>query len=412
MVKKHVVIAIPAYSGTIHLPTFRSLLGDITTLLKRGDEISIIDECGSAYIDDTRAYILADFLKTEGTDMVYVDHDLVWEAGALVKIVDAPVDMCATVYRKRSDKVEYPVRLHPDKGELWSDPETGLLEVAGVGFGLVKCSRAMLERMVEAYSELKIAMPDGDTICAVFEPIRIGNLRLHEDFAFCERFRQIGGQVWVDPEILTAHIGSKPFVGHWGAHLRGKAGVTFEHCLGQISRAEDNSNTYFELVEEWGNGNWAGSHKMLSMVAALARKADGPIVEFGSGLTTLVMRAACDQSITSFEQSAEWAKKVLKRLPGPIELVVGMVDGFYDVSHVPDKSCALAVVDGPLDSRDRARAFPELERVLRPGGVFVIDDLQFCNIAADLTEWAKGKANFETFTGDTRKFAIGMMNEA
>jgi hypothetical protein len=218
---KHVVIAIPAYSHTIYLATFRSLLNDITTLYNRGDKVSLIDECGSTYLDDSRGYIVADFLKTDGTELISVDHDLVWEPGALVKMVDAPVDMCATVYRKRKDEVEYPVRFIDDHGELWADPETGLLEVAGVPFGLVKCSRSMLERMVEAYPQQRVLMPDGEWMCALFECMRVGNIRLHEDFAFCERWRAIGGKVWVDPEIRTAHLGIKPFIGHWGKWLKG-----------------------------------------------------------------------------------------------------------------------------------------------------------------------------------------------
>jgi hypothetical protein len=406
---KHVVIAIPAYSSTIYLSTFRSVLHDITVLLKRGDEVSIIDECGSAYIDDTRAYILSDFLKTTGTEMVSVDHDLVWEPGSLVKMVDAPVDMCAAVYRKRCDKVQYPVRFLPEGGELWA--ENGLLEVAGVGFGLVKCSRSMLERMVEAYKELKIDMPDGESICAVFEPIRVGNLRLHEDFAFCERFRQIGGKVWVDPEILTAHIGTKPFIGHWGAHLRAEGGLTWDHCLEKIRRGEANNNTYSELVEAWGNGNWAGSVNMLSMIAELARKAEDPILEFGSGLSTIIMRAATDKPIAVFEQDSSWAGKVMAHLTSSVGWRVGELKGeFYDTAHLLDKHYGLAVCDGPLDSRARHLAFPVLERVLRPGGMFVIDDLQFAEIGSALAEWAEGKAHYETFEGDTRTFAIGMMN--
>jgi hypothetical protein len=407
---KHVVIAIPAYSSTIYLATFRSLLADITALYKRGDSVTIIDECGSAYIDDTRAFIVNQFLKTDGTDLVSIDHDLVWEEGALLKVLDAPVDMCAGVYRKREDPPSYPVR--HCQTELWTDPDTGLLEVAGVPFGLVKCSRGMLELMVEKYPEQKVTMPNGETICALFECMRDEKIRLHEDFAFCERYRRIGGKVWVDPEILTAHIGMRPYVGHWGAHLRTESDLTWYHCLGQIARSEENRNTFFELVEAWGNGNWAGSHNMLSMLTVLARKADGPILEFGTGLTTIIMRAASDKPIFAFEQSSEWAQKVLKRLTGPVELVVADVPelGFYDTSILEDKAFSLAVCDGPLDSRSRAQSFPVLEKALKPGGMFVIDDLQFCDIAAGLKEWAEGKAKYETFEGDTRTFAIGMMN--
>jgi predicted O-methyltransferase YrrM len=406
----HVVVAVPAYSSTIYLATFRSLLADITTLMRRGDTVSIIDECGSAYIDDTRAFIVSQFLKGDGDCLVSVDHDLLWEAGALVRVVDAPVDLCAVMYRKRSDPVEYPVRL-TEATELWADPATGLLEVAGVPFGLIKCSRSMLERMVAHYPEQKVLMPNGDTICALFEPIRTGNLRLHEDFAFCERWRAMGGKVWVDPEVLTGHVGIKPYVGHWGSHLRAENHLSWKHCLDLVSSATETTNTYFELIDAWGNGQWAGSAKMLSMVADLARKANGPIIEFGSGLSTIVMRAACQHPMTVLEQDDEWAAKLKSRLTGHVSIIVAdLVGDFYDTSFLPEKHYALAVLDGPLDGAHRSKAFPVLERVMRPGGIFVVDDLQFASVGEPFKAWAEGKANYETFEGDTRTFAIGMMH--
>ncbi len=39
--KKHVVIAIPAYTGTVHLGTMRSLMADALRLVSRGDVLSI-----------------------------------------------------------------------------------------------------------------------------------------------------------------------------------------------------------------------------------------------------------------------------------------------------------------------------------------------------------------------------------
>jgi predicted O-methyltransferase YrrM len=406
----HVVVAIPAYSSTIYLATFRSLLSDITTLYRRGDTVSIIDECGSAYIDDTRGFIVSQFLKGPGDCLVSVDHDLVWEAGALIRVVDAPVDLCAVMYRKRSDPVEYPVRL-TEAAELWADPATGLLEVAGVPFGLVKCSRSMLERMVEHYPEQMVTMPNGDTICALFECMRTGKLRLHEDFAFCERWRAMGGKVWVDPEVLTGHVGIKPYVGHWGSHLRAENHLSWKHCLDLVGSGTETTNTYFELIDAWGNGVWAGSAKMLGMVADLARKANGPIIEFGSGLSTVIMRAACQHPMTVLEQDQEWAAKLKSRLTGHVSIIVSdLVDDFYDTSFLPEKHFALAVLDGPLDGSHRQDGFAVLERVLRPGGIFVVDDLQFASVGEPLKAWAEGKANYETFEGDTRTFAIGMIN--
>jgi len=217
---RHVVIAIPAYSGTIHLGTMRSIIRDMTALMQRGDFVTIEDECGNTDIADARASIVARFLKGAGTDLVFVDHDVLWEDGALVKLVDYPVDFVSGSYPRRADPIEYSVR-YLDKPELWSDPETGLIEVAGVSGGFMRCSRSMLERMVRDYAGLTYTRQE-QKICGLFDAYRLDSKKFSEDYSFCQRWRDIGGKVWLDPNFKMGHVGSKVFTGCIGEWLKGR----------------------------------------------------------------------------------------------------------------------------------------------------------------------------------------------
>ena len=79
---------------------------------------------------------------------------------------------------------------------------------AGTGFMLIK--RARLERMITAYPETQIrlahvyprAEKQSPNQYALFDcMIEPGsNIYLSEDFAFCRRWRQIGGKIWLDTE--------------------------------------------------------------------------------------------------------------------------------------------------------------------------------------------------------------------
>ncbi len=40
---------------------------------------------------------------------------------------------------------------------------------------------------------------------------------LSEDYAFCHRWRTIGGQVWLDTRSRLTHVGPREFVGDAGA---------------------------------------------------------------------------------------------------------------------------------------------------------------------------------------------------
>ena len=224
--KRHVWIAIPAYTGTIHLATMRSVLTDLLALQARGDEVTIFDESGNAMIADCRAVIVAKFLASEATDLVFVDSDVCWEAGALVKLVDRPVDFVAGIYPQRRDPPAYCVQWITERAELRADPETGLLEVAGVPAGFMRMSRSMLRGMVEAYPNTLFHCDDAPDAraWALFDPYRIGKLKMGEDYSFCRRFRDIGGKVWIDPEIRMGHVGNKTFPGHLGDWLRARGG--------------------------------------------------------------------------------------------------------------------------------------------------------------------------------------------
>ena len=63
-------IAIPAYTGTIHLATMRSLENDLFELARRGDYGVVHDECGNALIADARALIVSQFLASDADQLV------------------------------------------------------------------------------------------------------------------------------------------------------------------------------------------------------------------------------------------------------------------------------------------------------------------------------------------------------
>ncbi len=231
--RRHVVIGLPAYTGMLHLSTNRSLTHDILVLARRGDVVTLIDDVGGAYICDIRAYQLAQFRGIPGaTDLVFVDNDVCWQASALPRLLDYPVDVVAGVYPKRQDPITYAIEFLPDQTERWADPETGLLEVAGVTAGFLHITRTAADRMVEAYSDLVFDVHPNDAgqqrapnneawdVFGTYRPKDNPRRKLQDDYAFCARWRDIGGKVWIDPDIMMGHTGLKTFSGALGKWLK------------------------------------------------------------------------------------------------------------------------------------------------------------------------------------------------
>lgn len=217
---KHVWIAIPAYTGQVHLGTMRSIMADMLKLAERGDRVTIFDESGNAMIGDCRGLIVAKFLEGDGTHLVFVDSDVAWDAGSLVRMVDRGVDFVAGLYPQRKDPLDFCCQWITEKKEL--ELEDGLIEVKGVPAGFMCLSRAMLEKMVAHYPDTQFycsQAPD-DTAHDLFGPYRIGRVKFGEDYSFCRRWRDIGGKVWIDPEIRMGHVGYKTFIGSVGEWLK------------------------------------------------------------------------------------------------------------------------------------------------------------------------------------------------
>lgn len=221
MSKNYVVIAVPCYSGLIHVGTSRSILHDVMALTGRGDIVQVAEEVGNADISNCRAMIVAKFLAIEGaTHLVMVDDDVAWEGGGLLKLVDARTDFVAGLYpRRMGDDINFHVHMKPGAQKLDAD---GLLEVNGVPAGFMCLTRDMLERMVKHYDAHKFYFPQAPNGIAwdLFdgfwsEDDKGVKHKFGEDYSFCARWRAMGGRIYVEPSIHMGHLGTKMWAGRF-----------------------------------------------------------------------------------------------------------------------------------------------------------------------------------------------------
>lgn len=222
--QRHVILAIPAYTGVVHSSTVRSLLTDVLKLDKHGIAISLIDDVSDTQIEDARAIILAQFLGVESaTDLIYIDNDVCWPAGTLLRMLAHPVDIVGIAYPMRVDPPCFPIVFPDDTGDQIATVN-GLLRSPRMQGGFLKVSRAAAEKMVAAYQHLEFRTrpkddgtesTPGGIAWGVFEPYRIKgtNRKLSEDYSFCQRWCDIGGDVWCDPHVTMGHTGLKTFTG-------------------------------------------------------------------------------------------------------------------------------------------------------------------------------------------------------
>lgn len=225
-----VLVCIPAYEGTIHLPTFKALLQDIMLLVANGVAVQVIDDIGGAEIDTIRNKFVSRFAADpDATDLVMVDSDVCWEPGGLIQLLCHDVDFVAGAYPKRQDEVSFPLCPVDGRTDEAIDLVDGLMECNWVAGGFMRIKKAVALKMIKEYADMETNVGWGEyevkdyPVYALFDHLyehKDGKMwRASEDVSFCTRWRNIGGKVWVDPFLKMGHIGAKMFTGCFGYGL-------------------------------------------------------------------------------------------------------------------------------------------------------------------------------------------------
>ena len=205
-------IATPCLDGNVNAHYTASLVRTMTTLQQKGWRSPQIDfEIGNSLIADARNKLVARFLASAATDLVFIDSDLSWSPDDLVRLASYDVPFVAGVYQRKSrTKIDFAVKF----GTTIGMDAQRLMEVERVGTGFMRLRRDCLEKMVAAHASLRLKNPlaqDDAHFYALFDTTIVDGQFIGEDFTFCDRWRAIGGQVLIDPTINMAHHGAAAY---------------------------------------------------------------------------------------------------------------------------------------------------------------------------------------------------------
>ncbi|HVJ34259.1 MAG TPA: hypothetical protein VND94_14175 [Terriglobia bacterium] len=206
----HVMIGTPTLDGSVHVAYLQSLLGTQKLLLEGRQRFSMRFIMQESLIMRARNLLVADFLDTDAEDLIMIDSDIGWTPADVMRLLRYDVGVVAGVYQRKSDvKVDFTVKFPPDG--VQRNKQTGLMKAERVGTGFLRLRRDALERMIAKYPDLQYRDASGRELYCLFDTSLENGRFCGEDFTFCDRWRAIGGEVWVDPDIRLSHIGSKVF---------------------------------------------------------------------------------------------------------------------------------------------------------------------------------------------------------
>lgn len=238
----HIVVATPCYGGVVTQRYMQSVCG--LMLAATHDNVAITLQLlgNDSMITRARNSLVATTLdNADATHLMFIDADIGFTPDQVGRMLRFDQDVVAGMYPlKIVDDGDQAMRRFAE-GEPMETAQLRYLgaflapdlrreadgfvtaEFAGTGFMLIK--RRALERMIDAYPQLRFnavhdrARPvESPNQYALFDGMidPDSGHYLSEDYTFCRRWRDIGGEVWLDTRSRLTHVGSRDFTGDAG----------------------------------------------------------------------------------------------------------------------------------------------------------------------------------------------------
>jgi len=250
----HLVVATPCFGGQVS-SIYASSIFHLQRVLRSKSNIDLKVHLrdGDALITRARANLVTMFLDDPAaTHLLFVDADIGFTPEQVFRLIESGADVVAGTYpikRVNWDKakrmlegnrppvpsaaLDYVLEINdPDNIVLVN----GFTRVRYAGTGFLMIRRHVLERMCRhsAYASLQFfrehsadALAGSPNRFALFEcMIDPGSgTYLSEDFAFCKRWTDIGGEIWADLESRLDHVGPSMFRGDISSQFALPAGA-------------------------------------------------------------------------------------------------------------------------------------------------------------------------------------------
>lgn len=251
--KKHLVIMTPCYGGLCHV-NYTICLMKTKQILESENITTSVEFCrNDSLVTRARNNIIGKAMNDSSiTHFMFIDSDISWNPYDILKLIRSDKSFIGGVYplknydwsnvdnellssiskikdteftRRmdlttedilRSKLVKYNLNYISNHMEVVNN----LTEVRHIATGFMMFKREVITQMQNEYPETKytddvgfLAKDKCDFTYALFDCAILDGHYLSEDWLFCERWRNIGGEIFVDLTIDLTHTGIEDYKG-------------------------------------------------------------------------------------------------------------------------------------------------------------------------------------------------------
>jgi len=246
--KVKVHLATPCYGGMVSVEYMRSMCSLINDFTETGISYRIQTLSNDSLVTRARACLLASFLADEeATHLMFIDADITFNPKSIFRLLSTDKDVVGGIYPMKTvnwDAVKESIADDPELSnselihksanyvinvassehrEKVGQVRDGFIKVANIGTGFMLIKRQVFTDMMVKHPELKYAnditafvgKPEEDNMWCFFDTWLHPETKryLSEDYAFCQRFIDMGGEVWGDLLCPLHHRGTYVFKG-------------------------------------------------------------------------------------------------------------------------------------------------------------------------------------------------------
>jgi len=216
---KKLMIGLPAYDHKVGVKMAISLMQLGQKLMEHGIDVQVNSLCGCSVVSRARNIIAHQFLKSDCDHLMFIDADMTFVADDIIRLMcwNQEKAIVAGAYEARKEGKVYIVSLdggygvNGPQGKVTMD-EAGLVRAYRVATGFMMIQRRVFEVLKTAHPEWEHKDTNTEErMYAYFDFKCTPEGYIGEDFLFCDRAREQGLDIWLDPTIKLGHMGIHEF---------------------------------------------------------------------------------------------------------------------------------------------------------------------------------------------------------
>jgi hypothetical protein len=214
--KIHLHIGIPCYGGMVSEPTMTSFLRFVLIAQQAKLNWSLDTMVNESLVTRARNNLMAKMMSNQqATHFMFIDADIRFQPESILSMLAHDKEVIGGLYPKKSLPVNYVINLKPQtkiQGDIFT------VDTMGTGFLMFR--REVYEKLIAAHPETKYV--DDVGLGKQYEPMMYSIFDckiderghyLSEDWLFCRRWQEIGGEIWAHSKVLLNHVGHYEYAG-------------------------------------------------------------------------------------------------------------------------------------------------------------------------------------------------------